>query len=163
MRSILLKSGQRTSALGIPKLRRFESKSLATFFCLPEVSTMLAKSICLRVVQKAEFLSNYRLMQTLLNYPKIMQIYCFIKYLRSSYLNFQIIFSYKAEKANNIQKTIFFVNCISEICLIISIFHFWIKKLGYSAELIGWIRPYHLAMSELDKSFIANTFAMLAD
>lgn len=37
------------------------------------------------------------------------------------------------------------------------------KKLGYLVESMGWIRPYHLAMSEWDKFFIANIFAMPAD
>lgn len=49
---------------------------------------------------------------------------------------------------------------MNEICLIINVFHTRIKKLGYPAESMEWIRPYHLAMSEWDKSFIANTFVV---
>lgn len=37
------------------------------------------------------------------------------------------------------------------------------KKLGYPAESMGWIRPYHSTISEWDKSFIVNIFAILGD
>ncbi len=37
------------------------------------------------------------------------------------------------------------------------------KKLGYLAESMGWIRPYHSAMSKWDKSLIANAFAVPSD
>lgn len=37
------------------------------------------------------------------------------------------------------------------------------KKLGYPAKSMGWIRPYYLAISKWDKSLIAITFAVLGD
>lgn len=102
-------------------------------------------------------------MQTPLDCLEIMQIYYFMNYYKSNYLDLQTILFQKIKKAKNIQKTITFVNNIGEIYLIISIFHFWIKKLGYSVKSIWWIRPYYLAMSEWDKSLIINTFTISAN
>lgn len=102
-------------------------------------------------------------MQTSLDCLEIMQIHRFIEYSKSSYLDLQTIFFHKAKKANNIQKTIIFVNSMSEIRIIINIFHSWMKKIGYLAESIGWIKPYHSAMSECNKFLNINAFAMPAD
>ena len=112
------------------------------------VSAKLTKSIRLRVVEKAGFLPNYKLMQTPLDCPEIMQIHRFMEHPKSSCLDLQTILSHKAKKANNIQKRIIFVNSVSEICAIIRIFHSWMKQLGYPAESMEWIRPYHSVMSE---------------
>ena len=112
------------------------------------VSATLTKNFHLRVVKKAWFLPNYKLMQTPLNCQKIIQIHRFMKNPKSSYLDIQTILLHKAEKANNIQKIIIFVNSVSGICIIIIIFHSWMKKLGYLAESVGCIKLYLLAMSE---------------
>lgn len=102
-------------------------------------------------------------MQAPLDRPEIMQIHRFMEHPKSSCLDLQTILPHKAKKANDIQKTIIFVNSVSEIRVIISIFHSWMKKLGYPAESMGWIRPYYSAMSEWDKSLNANAFAVPAD
>lgn len=52
---------------------------------------------------------------------------------------------------------------MKEIYPIINVVHAWMKKLGYLAESMGWIRFYHSAISEWDKSLIANTFAVPGD
>lgn len=87
------------------------------------VSAMLTKNVRQKVVERAGFPPNYWLLQTSLDYPKIMQIYCFMDYSRSSCLDFQFLLSPEAKEAKNIQKTIIFVNSIFNIRDVISIFH----------------------------------------
>lgn len=53
--------------------------------------------------------------------PEIIQIQCFIKHTKGSYLDFQFILPKKAKKIKNIQISIIFVNNISYIHLIIAI------------------------------------------
>ncbi len=48
------------------------------------VSATLTKSVYSRVVEKAGFLPNYRLLQTFLNRLEIMQLHCFMEHPRSS-------------------------------------------------------------------------------
>ena len=115
------------------------------------------------MIEKAGFFPNHHLMQTSLDWPEIMQIHRLIDHLKSSCLDLQFIFVPVAWKAGDIQKTIIFVNSVSEIHEVISVFHFWIDKLRYSEEARKWIRPYHLAMSEWDKSLIAQTFSVLGE
>ena len=50
---------------------------------------------------------------------------------------------------------------MSKIHKVISVFRFWIDKLGYSEEARKWIRFYHLAMSKWDKNLIAQAFSVL--
>lgn len=115
------------------------------------------------VLEKAGFKPGYRLMQTSLDQPEIMQIHQFIKNTKASCLDLQFILSKTANKARNIQKTIIFVNCDSEICLLINIIVGWMKKLGYPDYCTTWIRPYHSTMSDWDKDLIANAFLMPGD
>lgn len=88
-----------------------------------EVSAMLTKNVRQKVVERAGFLPNYRLLQISLDCPEIIQIYCFIDYSRSNCLDLQFVLLLKAKKAKNIQKTIIFVNSVSDIRDIISVFH----------------------------------------
>lgn len=98
------------------------------------VSATLTKSVRSRVVEKAGFLPNYRLLQTSLDRQEIMQLHRFMKHPRSSCLDLQFVLPPSAKEAKDIQKTIIFVNSVNEIRVIISIFHAWMKKLGYPAE-----------------------------
>ena len=50
-----------------------------------------------------------------------MQIHCFIEHTKGSCLDLQFILSKKAKEAKDIQKTIIFVNNISDLHLIITI------------------------------------------
>lgn len=115
------------------------------------------------MLEKAGFLPDYRLMQTSLDRPEIMQIHRFMEHPKSSYLNLQFILPPNAKKAKDIQKTIIFVNSVNEIRAIISIIHAWMIKLGYPEVFIQWIRPYHSAMSEWDKKLNADAFAVPAE
>ena len=63
---------------------------------------MLTKTVRSCVLEKAEFLPNYRLIQTSLDWPEIMQIHRFIEHLKSSYLDFQFIFPSNTKKAKDI-------------------------------------------------------------
>lgn len=88
------------------------------------VSAMLTKSISSQVVEKAGFLPNYQLLlQTFLNQPEIMQLYCFMEHPKSSCLDLQFVLPPKAKITKNIQKTIIFINSVNEIQVIISIFY----------------------------------------
>lgn len=97
------------------------------------VLAILTKSVRARVMEKAGFLSNYRLLQMSPDRAEIMQIHRFIKYPKSSCLDLHFIFLAKAKEAKNIQKIIIFVNSVNEIHVIIDIIHAWMKKLGYLA------------------------------
>ena len=95
------------------------------------VSATLTKNVRQKVVERAGFLPNYWLLQTSLDCPEIMQIHCFMDYFMSSCLDLQFVFPPKAKEAKDIQKTIIFVNSVSDIQDVISVFHAWIEKLGY--------------------------------
>ena len=99
-------------------------KRISCHVSLLGVSATLTKSIRLRVVEKAGFLPNYKLMQTPLDCPEIMQIHRFMEHPKSSCLDLQTILPHKAKKANDIQKTIIFVNSVSEIRVFFFFFFF---------------------------------------
>lgn len=112
------------------------------------VSVTLTKIVRQRVVERAGFLPNYQLLQTSLDHPEIMQIHCFMNHSRSSCLDLQFVLPPEAKEAKNMQKTIIFVNSVSDIRDVISIFHASMEKLGYPEDSLRWIRPYHSAMPE---------------
>ncbi|MCJ1471297.1 hypothetical protein MMC07_009945 [Pseudocyphellaria aurata] len=79
------------------------------------VSATLTKRVQKIAIEKAGYLPNYRLMQTLLDRPEIMQIHCSMQYPKASCLDLQLIFPEAASQARDIQKTIVFVNSVAEI------------------------------------------------
>lgn len=56
-----------------------------------------------------------------------------------------------------------FVNSVTEIRPIITIFQAWMKHLGYPEESSKWIRPYYSAISDWDKALTAAAFATVAE
>lgn len=85
------------------------------------VSATLTKQAQFRILEKAEFNPTYKLMQTSLDRPKIMQIYRLMEHTKGSCLDLQFILPKTAKEAKDIQKTIIFVNNISDIRPIIAI------------------------------------------
>lgn len=85
------------------------------------VSATLTKKVRLGVLDKAGFHTNYKLMQTSLDRPKIMQIHRFMEHSKASCLDLQFVFPKKAKEARDIQKTIIFVNSVEEIRPMINI------------------------------------------
>ena len=92
-----------------------------------------------------------------------MQTYCFIEYSKDSCLDLQFILLKTAKKACNIQKTIIFINTISNIFQTISIIQAWIKQLGYHESSMTSIRPFDSTKSDWDKSLIAKVFYIPGD
>ena len=88
----------------------------------------------------------------------MMQIQRFMEYAKASYLDLQFILPETVNEARNIQKTIIFVNSVSEICPLINIIVVWMKKLGYPDCCSTWIKPYHSTMSDWDKDLITRAF-----
>lgn len=76
-------------------------------------------------------------------------------------MDLQFIFSLTAASAQDIQKTIIFVNAISDICPIIKIIQKSMKMLGYPEDSNQWIRPYHSTMSDWNKAIIAKAFQVV--
>ena len=62
------------------------------------VSATLTKSVCTRVVEKAGFLPNYRLLQTSLDRLEIMQIHRFMEHPRSSCLDLQFVLPHRPKR-----------------------------------------------------------------
>lgn len=135
-------------------------KRISCYVPLLGVSATLTKNVRSRVIEKAGFLPNHHLIQTSLDRPEIMQIHRFMDHPKSSCLDLQFILLPVAWKAGDIQKTIIFVNSVSEIHEVIRVFHSWMDKLRYSEKARKWIRPYHSAMSEWDKNLIAQAFSV---
>ena len=81
----------------------------------------MIKTVRTQVLAKAGFLPNYRLMQTSLDGPDIMQIHRFMDHSKASCLDLQFILPKVAKEAKDIQKTVIFVNTISEIRQVIDI------------------------------------------
>ena len=79
------------------------------------VFATLTKKTRTKILEKAGFLPNYRLMQTSLDRPEIMQIHRFMKHTKASCLDLQFILPKTAKEAKDIQKTIIFVNSVKEI------------------------------------------------
>lgn len=96
-------------------------KKIPCYIPLLGISTTLTKQAQVCIFDKVEFKSDYRLMQTSLDRPEIMQIYKFMEYAKASCLDLQFILPKKATAAKNIQKTIIFVNSVSDICPLIRI------------------------------------------
>lgn len=127
------------------------------------VSATLTKKVRLRVLEKTGFHPDYRLMQTSLDRPEILQIHRFMKHAKSSCFDLQFVLPKVATKASDIQKTIIFVNSVSEIRPIIDVFQGWMIKLDYPEESWKWIRPYYSAISDWDKALTADAFGMPGD
>lgn len=102
-------------------------------------------------------------MQTSLDRPEIMQIHRFMEHSKASCLDLQFVFPKKAKEAQDIQKTIIFVNSVEEIRPMINILRAWMQKLGYSPEAHNWIRPYYSTISEWDKKITATAFQTCAE
>ena len=85
----------------------------------------MTKSTRSQVFAKAGFLPEYRLMQTSLDRPEIMQIHRFIEYSKASCLDLQLFLPKGAQQEKNIQKTVIFVVTMAEICHIIMIIQNW--------------------------------------
>lgn len=109
-------------------------KKIPCYIPLLGVLGTLTKTVQFRVIEKASFFPNHYLMQTSLDWPEIMQVHQFMDHPKFSCLDFQFILLPVAQKAGNIQKTIIFVNNGSKIYEVISVFHSWMDKLGYSEE-----------------------------
>lgn len=95
------------------------------------VSATLTKQAQTEILDKIRFRTGYCLMQTSLDWPEIMQIHRFMEYTKASCLDLQFILPKTVNKALNIQKTIIFVNPVSEIRPLINIIIGWMKKLKY--------------------------------
>lgn len=124
------------------------------------VSATLTKSTRSRILDKAGFLSNYKLMQTSLDRPEIMQIHRFMEHSKASCLDLQFILPKEATQASDIQKTIIFVNSVRPM---INIIVEWMRQLSYPETCIDWIRPYYSTISECDKEITAKAFMTLGD
>ena len=127
------------------------------------LSATLTPAVRIKVIKKAGFLPTYKLMQTSLDRPEIMQVHQFMKHAKSSCLDLQFILPKIANKAKDIQKTVVFVNSLTEIRPMISILQSWMKYLGYPKESSKWIRLYYSALSDWDKGLTAAAFVVAAD
>ena len=95
------------------------------------ISATLTKQAQTKILDKAKFRTGYCLMQISLDRPEIMQIHQFLEYTKAICLDLQFIPSKTANEIRNIQKTIIFMNSISEICPLINIIVGWMRKLRY--------------------------------
>lgn len=144
----------RTLYAEIEKIR----KRIPTHVLLLGVSATLTKSMRLCILAKAGFRDDYKLMQTSLDRPEIHQVHRFMRHLKAGCLDLHFILPPTATYARDIQKTIVFVNSVSDIRPMIDIISPWMKQLGYPAGSARWIRPNYSAMSEWDKGLIAPAF-----
>ena len=90
-------------------------KQILTSVPILGVSVTITKSVRLHILSKAGFQDNYMLMQTSFNRPEIQQIHCFMQFSKSSCLDLQFILPQTAVSTKDIQKTIIFVNSVSDI------------------------------------------------
>lgn len=122
------------------------------------VSATLTKKTRMIVVDKSGFHPFYKLMQTSLDRPEIMQVHRFMEHSKGSCLDLQFVLPAEAKEARDIQKTIIFVNRVSEIRPLCKIFQDWMQMKGFPRGSQNWVRPYYATMSEYDKSLTAEAF-----
>lgn len=122
------------------------------------LSATLTAKVIQRVLQKAGFSVNYRLTQTSLDRSETMQIHRFMKQPRARGLDLQFVLPKTTIQAKDIQKTIIFVNSVTEIIPKINILQDWIKKNRYPAHSSRWIRPYNATLSEWTKRITSKAF-----
>ncbi|MCJ1464294.1 hypothetical protein MMC07_002907 [Pseudocyphellaria aurata] len=90
-----------------------------------------------------------------------MQIHRFMEHPKASCLDLQFILPETAQEAKDIQKTLVFVNSITDIFPMISIIQAWMKQKNFPVHAHAtksWIKPYFASMSEHDKEVTANEF-----
>lgn len=97
-------------------------------------------------------------MLTSLDRPEIMQVHRFMEHTKASCLDLQFILPETATRANDIQKTIIFVNNVTDIMPLISIIQGWMKKKGYLEQSSRWIRPYNATLSDWTKGITSKAF-----
>ena len=85
------------------------------------VSATLTKKVRLRIIDKAGFRNNYKLMQTSLDQTEICQIHQFMQHSVLSCLDLQFILPFTVTAASDIQKTIIFINTVADIRPMINI------------------------------------------
>lgn len=112
----------------------------------------------MKVLDKAGFNEDYRLMQTSLDRPEIMQIHQFMEQPKASCLDLQFLLSLIAKEAKDIQKTVIFVNSVAKIRPMIAIIRSWMKMLNYLDGSENWIRPYYSTISDFDKVITVKAF-----
>lgn len=86
-----------------------------------------------------------------------------MKYSKDSYLNLQFLLPISTKKARDLQKTVIFVNTISDIRSAIMIIQPWMKQLDYPDSYMSWIWPYYFTMSDQDKNFTVAAFCIPRD
>lgn len=86
-----------------------------------------------------------------------------MKHSKDSCLDLQFLLPKFAKEARNIQKTVIFVNTISDIRPTITIIQGWMKQLGYPDSCMMWIWPYYSTMSDWDKDLTAAAFRIPGD
>lgn len=89
-------------------------------------------------------------MQTSLDWPEIQQIYCFMQYAKFSLLDLQFVLLPKAFYAKDIQKTLIFVNTVTEVIPLIEAIRKEMILLDYPKSLEKWVRGYFSTMSKLN-------------
>lgn len=97
------------------EIEKIHKQMLCHSIPLFSISATLTKQVRSRILEKSGFFSNYKLMQTFLDRPEIMQVHRFIKYAKASCLDLEFILPKQVKKAREIQKTVIFVNSIKEI------------------------------------------------
>lgn len=86
-----------------------------------------------------------------------------MEYTKGSCFDLQFILPKTTKQAKDIQKSIIFVNNISDICPIIAIITKCIQLLGYPESSSSWIKPYYFTIPELDKELITKAFITSGD
>lgn len=89
---------------------------------------------------------------------EIQQIHRFMQHSKSSYWDLRFVLPPIALAANQIQKTIIFVNTMAEVGAIIDVIREWMTQLGYPEASHQWVQPYYSTMSDWDKAIIAKAF-----
>lgn len=97
-------------------------------------------------------------MQTSLDWPEIQQIHCFMRHSKASCLDLQFVLPPTALCARDIQKTLIFVNHVTDVRPLIDVISAWMKQLGYPENSSQWIKPYYSAMLNWDKGLVSKAF-----
>jgi superfamily II DNA helicase RecQ len=107
----------------------------------------------------SEFQRDIRIIKTSIDRLEIyFQVSC-LKKSQKSMLNLQHILPERVTCADDISKTIIYMNSIQSICDACDLFRVWMKGLKYFEDASKWVAPFFADMAKNDKRRLCHQFA----
>ena len=126
-------------------------------------SATLDPAILATVRDRCGFGNGTHVIKTPLDRPEIyIQVSAFER-PANSMLDLQFVLPRHVTKAQDIPKTVIFMDSIASIKTAYRLMRTWMRQLGYPVLSYGWVSPYFSDMADIDKETTGSRFEMPSD